>query len=62
VTLSPIYRPTSGEPEHNADEQYEKSLQGGTSNFQPDKGFSGAEGGMYAIGTQNEIFTRGDTS
>jgi len=40
-----IYRPTRGETEYNADEQYEKLAEGATSRFQPDKGFAGAEGG-----------------
>ena len=40
-----IYRPTRGETEYNADEQYDKLVQGSTSKFQPDKGFAGAEGG-----------------
>lgn len=43
---SSIYRPTRGETEYNADEQYEKLVDGATSKFQPDKGFAGAEGGM----------------
>ena len=43
-----IYRPTRGETAYNADEQYDKLKQGGTSKFQPDKGFAGAEGGMSA--------------
>jgi SNW domain-containing protein 1 len=41
-----IYRPTRGETEYNADEQYDKLKSGVTSKFQPDKGFGGAEGGM----------------
>lgn len=45
VSSSSIYRPTRGETEHNADEQYDKLLDGATTKFQPDKGFSGAEGG-----------------
>jgi SNW domain-containing protein 1 len=40
-----IYRPTRGETEYNADEQYEKLIEGATSKFQPQKGFAGAEGG-----------------
>lgn len=40
-----IYRPTRGETEYNADEQYSKLVAGATAKFQPDKGFSGAEGG-----------------
>jgi SNW domain-containing protein 1 len=43
-----IYRPTRGETEdylHNADEQYEKLKEGATSRFQPERGFSGAQGG-----------------
>jgi SNW domain-containing protein 1 len=43
---SSIYRPTRGETEYNADEQYDKLVDGATSKFQPDKGFAGAEGGM----------------
>ena len=45
VTSSSIYRPTRGETEHNADESYQKLVQGATSKFQPAKGFAGAEGG-----------------
>lgn len=41
-----IYRPTRGEAAYDADEQYDKLLEGSTSKFQPDKGFAGAEGGM----------------
>mmetsp|Transcript_7551 Transcript_7551/g.10734 ORF Transcript_7551/g.10734 Transcript_7551/m.10734 type:complete len:602 (+) Transcript_7551:63-1868(+) len=40
-----IYRPTRGETEHNADEQYDKLKQGSTAKFQPDQGFAGADGG-----------------
>jgi SNW domain-containing protein 1 len=46
VESSSIYRPTRGETEYNADEQYDKLKDGATSKFQPDKGFAGAEGGM----------------
>ena len=42
---SSIYRPTRGETEHNADEQYGKLVEDATSTFQPDRGFAGAEGG-----------------
>jgi SNW domain-containing protein 1 len=45
VSSSSIYRPTRGETEYNADEQYDKLVEGATSKFQPDKGFAGAEGG-----------------
>jgi len=45
VAAGSIYRPTRGETEHNADEQYDKLKAGATSKFQPDKGFGGAEGG-----------------
>ena len=48
VTSSSIYRPTRGETEYNADEQYDKLMEGATSKFQPDKGFSGAQGGGSA--------------
>jgi SNW domain-containing protein 1 len=40
-----IYRPTRGETEYTADEQYDKLVDGATSKFQPDRGFAGAEGG-----------------
>jgi SNW domain-containing protein 1 len=43
---SSIYRPTRGETDYNADEQYAKLVEGSTSKFQPDKGFAGAQGGM----------------
>eukprot|EP00980_Cylindrotheca_fusiformis_P002136 scaffold481_cov208-Cylindrotheca_fusiformis.AAC.2 len=45
VSSASIYRPTRGETEHNADESYDKLVKGGTSKFQPAKGFAGAEGG-----------------
>lgn len=45
VNGSSIYRPTRGETEYNADEQYDKLREGATTNFQADKGFAGAEGG-----------------
>lgn len=48
VTSSSIYRPTRGEAAMDADEQYAKLKAGATSRFQPDKGFSGAEGGAFA--------------
>ena len=41
-----IYRPTRGETEYNADEQYDKLVEGATNKFVPHKGFSGAEGSM----------------
>jgi SNW domain-containing protein 1 len=46
ASSSSIYRPTRGETEYNADEQYDKLVDGATNKFQPDKGFAGAEGGM----------------
>ena len=45
VSSASIYRPTRGETEYNADESYDKLVDGATSKFQPAKGFSGAEGG-----------------
>lgn len=45
VSSASIYRPTRGETEYNADESYDKLVKGGTSKFQPAKGFAGAEGG-----------------
>lgn len=45
VSSSSIYRPTRGETAYNADESYDKLVKGGTSKFQPAKGFAGAEGG-----------------
>jgi SNW domain-containing protein 1 len=45
VSSESIYRPTRGETEYNADESYDKLVEGGTSKFQPAKGFAGAEGG-----------------
>lgn len=45
VSSASIYRPTRGETEYNADEQYDKLLQGGANKFQPDKGFAGAGSG-----------------
>eukprot|EP00549_Striatella_unipunctata_P004316 CAMPEP_0118688070 /NCGR_PEP_ID=MMETSP0800-20121206/8723_1 /TAXON_ID=210618 ORGANISM="Striatella unipunctata, Strain CCMP2910" /NCGR_SAMPLE_ID=MMETSP0800 /ASSEMBLY_ACC=CAM_ASM_000638 /LENGTH=480 /DNA_ID=CAMNT_0006585303 /DNA_START=128 /DNA_END=1570 /DNA_ORIENTATION=- len=46
---SSIYRPTRGETEYNADEQYDKLQKGATTKFQPDKGFSGADGGRSSV-------------
>ncbi len=48
VTSSSIYRPTRGEAAMDGDEQYAKLKAGATARFQPDKGFSGAEGGGAA--------------
>lgn len=45
VSSQSIYRPTRGETEHNADQQYDKLLDGATKKFHADKGFAGAEGG-----------------
>ena len=45
ASSSSIYRPTRGETEHTADEQYQRLQAGATSRFQPDQGFAGAEGG-----------------
>ena len=50
TTASSIYRPTRGETEYNADEQFDKLKQGATSKFQPQKGFGGAEGGVSGAG------------
>ncbi|GKY99648.1 hypothetical protein MPSEU_000918800 [Mayamaea pseudoterrestris] len=47
---STIYRPTRGETDYNADEQYDKLVEGATNKFQPDKGFAGAEGGTGVRG------------
>lgn len=58
-----IYRPTRGDTAYNADEQYSKLQQGATSKFQPDKGFSGAEGGVSGAGTTRTApvqFEKGD--
>jgi SNW domain-containing protein 1 len=43
---SSLYRPSRGESEYNADEQYDELKSGATSKFAPHKGFAGAEGGM----------------
>jgi len=53
VSGSSIYRPSRGETEYNADEQYDKLKEGGTSRFQADKGFAGAEGGEIRSGPRN---------
>lgn len=46
TTGSSIYRPTRGDTQHNADDQYDDLLKGATNKFrQPNKGFAGAEGG-----------------
>lgn len=45
VSGSSIYRPTRGETEFNADEQFADLKKGATTKFQADKGFAGAEGG-----------------
>ena len=44
VASSSIYRPSRGETELNADEQYSNLVKGATSKFQPAKGFTGAAG------------------
>jgi len=44
VSAASVYCPTWGKTEYNADEQYDKLMDGATSKFQPDKGFSGAHG------------------
>jgi SNW domain-containing protein 1 len=49
VTSSSIYRPSRGEGALDADEQYATLKEGATARFQPDKGFSGAEGGSGAL-------------
>ena len=49
VTSSSIYRPSRGEAD--GEEQYEALKKGGmTGKFQPDQGFSGAEGGKSVAG------------
>jgi SNW domain-containing protein 1 len=54
ASSSSIYRPTRGETEYNADEQYDKLVKGSTSKFVPDKGFAGAEsGGDVRAGPRN---------
>ncbi len=50
VTSSSIYRPTRGEGAMDADEQYNKLKGGATARFQPDVGFTGAEGGTGGSG------------
>lgn len=45
VSGSSIYRPTRGDTEYNADEQYDQLKRDATTKFQADKGFAGAEGG-----------------
>ena len=49
AVASSIYRPTRGGP-GDADEQYDKLVQGATSKFKADKGFAGAEGGVAGAG------------
>jgi SNW domain-containing protein 1 len=51
---SSIYRPTRGETEYNADEQYEQLREGITSKFQPHKGFGGAENPVMGAGPRTE--------
>lgn len=46
ISSASIYRPTRGESEYNAEEQYDTLVKGATTKFQADKGFAGAEGGM----------------
>lgn len=48
AVASSIYRPTRGGP-GDADEQYEKLVQGATAKFKPDQGFAGAEGGVAGV-------------
>ena len=51
---SSIYRPTRGETEYNADEQYDKLRDGATSKFQPHVGFGGAENQVSGAGPRTE--------
>lgn len=51
---SSIYRPTRGETEYNADEQYDKLRDGATSKFQPHVGFGGAENPVSGAGPRTE--------
>jgi SNW domain-containing protein 1 len=44
------YRPTRGDTEYNADEQYDRLQAGATSKFQPNKAFDGASGGGTGAG------------
>jgi SNW domain-containing protein 1 len=45
-----LYRPTRGDTEYNADEQYDRLQAGATSKFQPQKGFDGTNGGGSGAG------------
>jgi len=54
ASSSSIYRPTRGDTEQNADEQYKDYQQGHTSKFQPDQGFSGADGGGSSSGSRGQ--------
>lgn len=47
-----MYRPTRGETEFNADEQYDKLKSGATTKFQPHKGFDGADGSTSGAGSR----------
>ena len=49
-----IYRPTRGETEYNADEQYDTLRDGATSKFQPHVGFGGAEHPVSGAGPRTE--------
>jgi SNW domain-containing protein 1 len=51
---SSIYRPTRGETEYNADEQYDQLRDGATSKFQPHVGFGGAENFVSGAGPRTE--------
>ena len=49
-----LYRPTRGDTEYNADEQYERLQTGVTSKFQPHQGFGGAEHPVSGAGPRTE--------
>lgn len=54
ATGGSIYRPTRGDTEYNADEQYERLQVGVTSKFQPHQGFGGAEHPVSGVGPRTE--------
>jgi SNW domain-containing protein 1 len=54
AAVGSIYRPTRGDTEYNADEQYERLQVGATSKFQPHQGFGGAEHPVSGVGPRTE--------
>jgi SNW domain-containing protein 1 len=54
ATGGSIYRPTRGDTEYNADDQYDRLQVGAASKFQPHQGFGGAEHPVSGVGPRTE--------